>query len=54
MAGIHLLASPQRITSTQTGAVGELTIAAGLIVASDGRLAPFKPVADDDGIDLLV
>jgi hypothetical protein len=42
------------ITSTQTGAVGELMIAAGLIVASGGRLAPFKPVADDDGIDLLV
>ena len=41
-------------TTTQIGAIGEAVVAFGLILASDGRLAPFKPVADDDGIDLLV
>ncbi|MDE2133252.1 MAG: hypothetical protein KGJ49_01480 [Alphaproteobacteria bacterium] len=43
-----------RLTSTQIGAIGEAVIAAGLMLASDGRLAPFKPFADDDGIDLLL
>jgi len=43
-----------RLTSTQIGAIGEAVIAAGLMLESDGRLAPFKPLADDDGIDLLL
>lgn len=43
-----------RLTSTQIGSVGEASIASGLILASKGRLAPFKPFADDDGIDLLI
>lgn len=42
------------LTSTQIGAIGESLVAAGLMVASGGRLAPFKPLADDDGIDLLL
>jgi hypothetical protein len=42
------------LTDTQKGAVGEAVVATGLILASKGRLAPFKPVADDDGIDLLI
>lgn len=42
------------LTSTQLGAVGETAIASGLILATKGRLALFKPFADDDGIDLLI
>jgi hypothetical protein len=42
------------LTSTQIGAVGEAAVASGLILASEGRLAPFRPFADDDGLDLLV
>jgi hypothetical protein len=42
------------LTSTQIGAVGEAVVAAGLILASKGQLAPFKPFADDDGTDLLL
>ena len=43
-----------RLTATQIGAIGESVVAAGLTLASRGRLAPFKPFADDDGIDLLI
>ena len=42
------------LTSTQIGAIGEAIVAAELTLASGGRLAPFKPFADDDGIDLLI
>ena len=41
-------------TSTQTGQIAEAAVASGLILASGGRLAPFRPFADDDGIDLLI
>jgi hypothetical protein len=41
-------------TSTQIGAIGECLVAAGILEASGGRLSPFKPVADDDGMDLLI
>lgn len=43
-----------RITQTQIGTVGEVAVAAQLMLASDGRLSPFLPFADDDGIDLIV
>ncbi len=43
-----------RLTSTQIGAIGESVVAVGLTLTSKGRLAPFKPFADDDGIDLLI
>ena len=43
-----------RLTTTQIGAIGEAVIAAGLMHASQGRLCPFKPYADDDGTDFLV
>ena len=43
-----------RLSSTQIGAVGEAVIGAGLILASGGRLSPFKPLADDHGTDLLL
>ena len=42
------------LTSTQRGAIGESIAATGLMLASGGRLSPFRPIADDDGIDLLV
>lgn len=42
------------LTSTQVGAIGEAVLAAGLVHASKGRLAPFKPFADDGGVDLLL
>lgn len=29
-------------------------MAAGILEASGGRLSPFKPIADDDGMDLLL
>lgn len=34
--------------------MAEAIVAAGLMLASDGRLSPYRPVADDDGIDLLL
>jgi hypothetical protein len=40
-------------SSTQIGAVAENLVANALIVASKGALAPFAPIADDEGIDLL-
>ena len=42
------------MTQTQIGAIGEVTVAAQLMLASDGRFSPFLPFADDDGIDLIV
>jgi hypothetical protein len=51
-AGLSRQAS--QLTSTQIGAVGEAVVAGGLILASAGQLAPFKPFADDDGTDLLL
>lgn len=42
------------VSATQKGAVGEHLIAAWLMIASNGRLSPFKSIADDGGVDLLV
>src|ERR1700710_2498822 len=47
-------AGPLRLTSTQIGAVGEAVVATGLMLASKGQLSPYRPIADDDGIDLLL
>jgi len=44
----------QRVGSTQIGAIGESLVAACLISSSKGRLSPFRPMADDDGVDILV
>jgi hypothetical protein len=41
-------------TSTQLGLIAENLVINALILASHGRLAPFRPVADDEGIDLLL
>ena len=43
-----------RLTSTQKGAVTEHLVAGVLTLASGGRLSPFMPMSDDDGVDLLV
>lgn len=43
-----------RPSSTQIGAIAENLVANTLMFASGGRLSPFWPVADDDGIDLLI
>ena len=42
------------VTATQKGAIGESIVAIQLILESGGRLSPFEPLADDDGIDLLI
>ncbi|MGA9795916.1 MAG: hypothetical protein WBQ17_10335 [Rhizomicrobium sp.] len=47
-------ASTSDLTSTQRGAIGESIAAAGLMLASGGQLSPYRPVADDDGADLLL
>ena len=43
-----------KVSETQVGAIGEGLVASQLILASLGRLSPYRPVADDSGIDLLV
>lgn len=42
------------LTSTQVGALAENVVANELMARSDGRLSPFNPIADDDGIDVLI
>jgi hypothetical protein len=42
------------LSTTQRGAIGESVVATGLMLASEGRLSPYKPIADDDGLDLLL
>jgi len=43
-----------KLTQTQIGSIGEVTVAAQLMLLSNGRLSPFLPFADDDGIDLFI
>ena len=47
----YCLATP---SSTQLGAIAENLVANTLMIESGGRLSPFRPEADDDGIDLLI
>ena len=49
-----MLGGSSKVTPTQKGSIGESIVKIGLILESDGRLSPFEPFADDDGIDLLV
>jgi hypothetical protein len=42
------------LSSTQVGKIAENIVAAQLMIASNGRLSPFTPLADDDGTDLVV
>lgn len=41
------------LTSTQIGVIGENLLVNAVMKASDGRLSPFLPLADDDGLDVL-
>ncbi|WP_166042133.1 hypothetical protein [Sphingosinicella sp. YJ22] len=41
------------LTSTQVGAIGENLLINAVMKASDGRLSPFQPLADDCGLDVL-
>ncbi|MFM0292248.1 hypothetical protein P0D68_03745 [Paraburkholderia sp. RL17-380-BIE-A] len=41
------------LSSTQIGAIGENLLVNAVMMASDGRLSPFQPLADDDGLDVL-
>jgi hypothetical protein len=41
-------------SSTQIGAIAVSHVANVLMISSGGRLSAFWPVADDDGIDLLI
>lgn len=41
------------LTSTQIGAIGENLLINAVMKASEGRLSPFAPIADDDGLDVL-
>jgi hypothetical protein len=45
--------STPKLSSTQIGIIGENLLVNAVMKASDGRLSPFKPVADDDGLDVL-
>ncbi len=45
--------STTKLSPTQIGAIGENLLVNSVMKASNGRLSPFKPVADDDGIDVL-
>jgi hypothetical protein len=42
------------VTSTQIGKACESLVACSLMLASKGRIAPFMPLADDDGLDMLL
>jgi hypothetical protein len=46
-------ASTPRLSSTQIGAIGENLLVNAVMKASNGRLSPFKSIADDDGLDVL-
>jgi hypothetical protein len=41
------------LTSTQIGVIGENLLVNAVMKASNGRLSPFQPLADDDGLDVL-
>jgi hypothetical protein len=42
------------LTSTQVGLLAENLVINAVLIASAGRIVPFRPVADDYGIDLLL
>jgi hypothetical protein len=43
-----------KLTSTQIGILAENLVANELMIESQGRFSPFQPIADDDGIDVLI
>jgi hypothetical protein len=42
-----------KLSSTQIGTIGENLLVNAVMKASNGRLSPFQPLADDDGLDVL-
>ena len=42
------------LSTTQIGAIAENLVANELMIESKGWLTPFQPIADDDGLDVLV
>jgi hypothetical protein len=42
------------LSPTQKGKIAEMVVGAAFMHASDGRLAPFVPLADDDGLDIIL
>jgi len=45
--------STPKLSPTQIGIIGENLLVNAVMKASGGQLSPFKPVADDDGLDVL-
>jgi hypothetical protein len=45
--------STPKLSSTQIGIIGENLLVNAVMKASNGRLSPFKSIADDDGLDVL-
>lgn len=55
VAGENDIACPAgRMTDTQLGKIGEAIVAVQLIFASNGRFSPYLPMADDNGLDLIL
>ncbi|MEQ8441280.1 MAG: hypothetical protein RIM33_11730 [Alphaproteobacteria bacterium] len=52
-AEFDIRATDYSVTSSQIGWITESVVGANLIARSGGRIAPFTPVADDCGVDLL-
>ena len=44
----------RKLTSTQKGIIAENIVANDVMIETEGRLSPFKPLADDEGIDVLI
>jgi len=44
----------KELTSTQKGIIAENLVANHIMIETKGRLSPFKPLADDEGIDFLI
>lgn len=51
---LHKGPRARSLTSSQIGKVGETLTATQLMLASGGRLSPFLPLTDDDGVDLIL
>ncbi|MCO8647162.1 hypothetical protein ACRS8P_17980 [Burkholderia cenocepacia] len=53
IGGFNFPADTMSLSSTQIGAIGENLLVNAVMRGSNGRLTPFQPLADDDGIDCL-
>ena len=43
----------EALSTTQIGTISEYAVATAILSQSKGRLTPFVPLADDDGVDLI-